>query len=74
VLRGLEDETLRHVREYRGGMVRMDADTYRQAWAPDDREKFSLRQRAAQFALPCVRLYAGLDAEQARTAGQLRNG
>jgi len=36
---GLEDEALRHVREYWGGMVKLGADTYWEAWVPGDWEK-----------------------------------
>jgi len=36
---GLKDEALKHVREYWGGMVKMGADTYWEAWVPDDLRK-----------------------------------
>jgi len=36
---GLKAEALRLVRDYWGGMVRMGADTYWEAWVPDDWEK-----------------------------------
>ena len=36
---GLRDEALKLVREYWGGMVKLGADTYWEAWVPDDWEK-----------------------------------
>ena len=36
---GLKTEALKLVRDYWGGMVRMGADTYWEAWVPDDWEK-----------------------------------
>ena len=36
---GLTDEALRQVRDYWGGMVKLGADTYWEAWVPDDWEK-----------------------------------
>ena len=36
---GLEEEAMRQVREYWGGMVKMGADTYWETWVPDDWQK-----------------------------------